>query len=101
MNIPNALIGSLGHLNPKGFSLQYLRGLSHIAFVFDGLSRKPDKSPTSFNTTIIALWTVFVSLQKRVVSSANSSILNPFRIVSCLILQASSSAAITPHDSLK
>ena len=69
MNIPKALIGSLSHLKPKGFSLQYLQGPSHIALVFDGLCRKPDKTPKSFNTTI-ALWTVFVSLQKRVVSLA-------------------------------
>ena len=119
MNIPKALIGSLGHLNPIGFSLQYLQGPSHIALVFDGLSRKPDKSPKSFNTTI-ALWTVFESLQNRVVSSANWPILNSFpKIVircissSCLILQASSSTArinkygdgerpcLTPLNSLK
>ena len=119
MNIPKALISSLGHLNPKGFSLQYLQGPSHIAFVFDGLNRKPNKSPELFNTTI-ALWMVFVSLKKRVVSSVNWCILNFFgKIVilcislSCLILQTGSSTArinkhgdrgqpcLTPLDSLK
>ena len=70
MYVPRTRTGSLGHLNPNGFSSQCLQGPTHRALVFKGFNLKPDMSPKLSNT-VMALLTELLFFLRRVVSSAN------------------------------
>ena len=70
IKIPNARTGSLGHLNPNGFSSLSRKGPSHKALVLVVFKRKPEKFPKESNTSI-AFATEWQLLQINDVSSAN------------------------------
>ena len=70
MKIPNAWTGSLGHLNPNGFSSLSLQGPSQIALVLVGFNRRPETFPKE-STTSIAFLAESQLLQINDVSSAN------------------------------
>ena len=70
IKIPNARTGSLGHLNPNGFSSLSCQGPSHRALVLAVFKRKPEKFPKESNTSI-AFSTEWQLLQINDVSSAN------------------------------
>ena len=48
MEIPDAWTGSLGHLNPNGFSSLSHQGPSHKALVLVGFNCKPETFPKEF-----------------------------------------------------
>ena len=50
MKIPNARTGSLGHLNPNGFSSLSRQGPSHKALALVGFNRKSETFPKEFKT---------------------------------------------------
>ena len=74
IKIPNARTGSLGHLNPNGFSSLSRQGPSHKALVLVVFKRKPEKFPKESNP-LIAFSTDWQLLQINDVSSANWLIL--------------------------
>ena len=70
MKMPNARTGSLGHLNPNGFSSLSLQGPSHKALVLVGFNCKPETFLKA-STTSITFLVESQLLQINVVSSAN------------------------------
>ena len=70
IKIPNARTGSLGYLNPNGFSSLSLQGPSHKALVLVRFNRKLETFPKA-STTSIAFLAESQLLQINEVSSAN------------------------------